>query len=198
MVSPEDRGADSTGADARATERDHRRNGERHVRRAGPRNRRVEDNLGLSPIFGGYVTPQRGGWHAVEPTLIDALVRHNGYRLREDGVEARAYQTRGFIVLPPRTKNRWLSTEWRAATLAHECVHMRAAVPLRATCLEDEMAREERVAEIGAILVFERLGWVYPDTGFVYLHHVGGWRQEDEEEALQRVEALFEGFDLAP
>lgn len=133
----------------------------------------------------GYCPPQAGNWNGAERTIVDALVRRAGFVLKENAIVPHVrWERRNIIYLPPR--KRWYSTEWRAATLAHEVMHAYAP----ALWGPDE----ECIAEMGAILILTLLDMPYPDQAF--LPRVGGWRDELLQQVLQRVQALFEGVQV--
>lgn len=139
----------------------------RNVGRPGADRGRLLHNYPL-----GYCPPQYR-WNVAERTVIDDALPLLGLGVRECGVTAHVHPDRKHVIYLPR-RSRWASTEWRAATLAHEVMH----------ALGDWVApdrREESIAEIGAILLFEWLGWEYPDEEFSYLlsRDTLGWCPED-------------------
>lgn len=115
--------------------------------------------------------------------MLDDVLPLLGIGLRECAVSAHVHPDHKHVIYLPR-RSRWASTEWRAATLAHEIMHALGeewTIPTR---------REESIAEIGAILLFEWLGWEYPDEEFSYLFSWDtlGWCPEDVlDEVIDRL-----------
>lgn len=112
-----------------------------------------------------------------------------GLGLRECGVTAHVHGEQKHVIYLPK-RSRWASSEWRAATLAHEIMHALGdwTHPTR---------REESIAEIGAVLLFEWLGWEYPDEEFSYLFSWDtlGWCPEDVlDEVVDRLGHVFQAL----
>lgn len=120
----------------------------------------------------GYCPPQQK-WNGADLTLLDDVLPLLGIGVRECGVTAHVHPDRKHVIYLPR-RSCWASTEWRAATLAHELMHALGEWSVASR-------REESIAEIGAILLFEWLGWEYPDEEFSYLFSWDtlGWCPED-------------------
>lgn len=144
----------------------------------------------------GYCPPQQY-WNVADTTVLDDVLPLLDIGLRECGVTAHVHPDRRRVIYLPR-RSCWASTEWRAVTLAHEIMHSLGTNWTRSS------PREESIAEMGALLLFDWLGWEYPDEEFSYLFSGDtlGWGPEDVlDEVIDRlghvIQALLQLTDSA-
>ncbi len=132
--------------------------------------------------------------HANE--AIDAIVRNLDVTLEEDGDGPRYSWDDDCVTLPPRTNffGAWdeSATETYYSTLLHELVHWTGhprrlrRFSERGTRAEQTYAREELVAELGAVVLMKHFGLLPMGTG-VHQKYFQGWlkRAGDKEVALR-------------
>lgn len=166
--------------------------------RPGAGNRRAPS---LRNYTVGY-SPPGVRWNVAELSILDDAAAALGIRVTERGAVPHVDgDRRDVIILPPRF--RWASSEWRAATLAHELMHAVGDWDSEAYVRSSDYKwREEMTAEMGAIVLFRWLSWTYPDEGYRYLTvNCGGWDDSALEDVLERcsyiIQFLPEHSDLS-